>query len=56
MDMLTADVTDHPAVSVGDPVELWGRGLAAEEVARAADTIAYQLTCGLGSRVARETR
>jgi alanine racemase len=56
MDMLTVDVTDLPAVSIGDPVELWGRGLAVEEVARLADTIPYQLTCGVSSRVQREMR
>jgi alanine racemase len=56
MDMLTVDVTDLPRVSVGDPVELWGRDLAVEEIARAADTIPYQLTCGLSIRVPREIR
>ena len=56
MDMLTVDVTDVPAVSVGDPVELWGRGVAVEDVARAADTIPYELTCGVGPRVPREFR
>lgn len=56
MDMLTVDVTDLPAVSIGDPVELWGPRLAVEEVARSADTIPYQLTCGVSSRVQREMR
>jgi alanine racemase len=56
MDMLTVDATGRAEVSVGDPVELWGPGLAAEEVARAADTIAYELTCRVSPRVSRAVR
>lgn len=51
MDMLTVDVTELPAVSVGDPVVLWGKGLAVEEVARHAATIPYTLLCGVTRRV-----
>jgi alanine racemase len=54
MDMITVDVTDLPAVSSGDPVELWGPGLPVEEVARSAGTIPYELTCRVSSRVPRE--
>ena len=56
MDMLTVDVTDLGPVSAGDPVELWGRTLAVEEVARWAGTIPYDLTCSVRSRVPHEFR
>ncbi|HSD53182.1 MAG TPA: alanine racemase [Burkholderiales bacterium] len=56
MDMLTVDVTDLPGVRPGDPVTLWGEGVAVEEVATHAGAIPYELICGVGSRVRRETR
>ncbi len=52
MDMLTIDVTELPRVAVGDRIELWGRELPVERVAAAAGTIAYELTCRVGRRVA----
>jgi alanine racemase len=52
MDMLTIDVTDLEKVEVGDPVELWGETVPVERVAAAAGTIAYELTCRVGRRVA----
>ena len=51
MDMITIDLTDHPEASVGDPVILWGRGLPAEEIARQAGTIPYELFCQVTQRV-----
>ncbi len=51
MDMIAADVTELPGVSVGDRVELWGAGLAVEEVAAAGGTIAYELLCAVSQRV-----
>jgi alanine racemase len=52
MDMLTLDVTTQAdRVQVGDLVELWGPGLAVDEVARNADTIGYQLLTGVSPRV-----
>lgn len=51
MDMITVDLRGHPAASVGDTVTLWGEGLAVEEVAECADTIAYDLLCGITQRV-----
>jgi len=51
MDMIGVDLRSQPQAQVGDPVVLWGRGLPAEEIAEAADTISYQLFCGIGSRV-----
>lgn len=56
MDMVTVDVTDLSAVSVGDPVVLWGEGVPAEEIAQHAGTIAYELICGVSQRVAHEFR
>ncbi|MGD8274394.1 MAG: alanine racemase C-terminal domain-containing protein, partial [Thiohalocapsa sp.] len=35
----------------GDPVQLWGDLVAANDVAAASDTIAYQLFTGLSRRV-----
>jgi alanine racemase len=52
MDMLTIDVTGLPGVAVGDRVELWGPSVPVERVAAAAGTIAYELTCRVGRRVA----
>jgi alanine racemase len=51
MDSITVDLRTQPGVKVGDPVVLWGRGLPIEEIARAADTISYQLLCCITSRV-----
>ena len=56
MDMMAVDVTDLPAARVGDSVVLWGEGLPAERVAPYADTIAYELVCGVTARVAVEWR
>lgn len=56
MDMITIDLTDHPAAAVGDPVVLWGDGLPAERIAEAAGTIAYELLCGVTARVHVELR
>jgi alanine racemase len=51
MDLLTIDLTALPEVLVGDRVELWGRQVPADAVARASDTIAYQLFVNLNRRV-----
>lgn len=45
MDMLCIDLTDHPTLGMGAPVELWGTRLPVAEVARAANTVAYELLC-----------
>jgi len=50
MDMITVDLTDCGG-DVGDEVVLWGEGLAADEVASAAGTIAYELFCHITARV-----
>jgi alanine racemase len=55
MDMIGIDVTDlGQAPRAGDPVILWGSGLPVEEVALWAQTIPYELLCGISQRVAAE--
>lgn len=54
MDMVALDVTDLPPVHVGASVVLWGEGLPAETVAPHADTVPYELLCGVSQRVALE--
>jgi alanine racemase len=51
MDMIAVDVTLVPEVRVGDEVTLWGPGLPVEELARLAQTIPYELLCGVTQRV-----
>jgi alanine racemase len=51
MDMLGVDLGDLPEAEVGSRVTLWGTGLPVEEVASAAGTISYELTCALTARV-----
>ena len=50
MDMIAIDITDIDG-KVGDSVTLWGEGLPAERIAPYADTIAYELVCGISQRV-----
>ncbi|MES1951778.1 alanine racemase [Salinisphaera sp. S4-8] len=51
MDMITVDLRNAPNAAVGDRATLWGGGLDVDEVARHADTIAYELFCRLTPRV-----
>ena len=51
MDLITVDLRDLPDAMVGDEVILWGQGLPIEEIAEAAETIAYELVCRLTRRV-----
>jgi alanine racemase len=53
MDMIGIDVTNlKRAPQLGDPVVLWGQGLPVEEIAVWAETIPYELLCGISQRVA----
>ena len=53
MDMIGIDVSDmQMPPKLGDPVTLWGEGLPVEEIAVWADTIPYELLCGISQRVA----
>ncbi len=51
MDLLCVDLSSLPHIEVGAEVVLWGEELPAEIVARAAETISYELTCGVTKRV-----
>lgn len=51
MDMLCVDLEPVPGAGVGSEVELWGQGVAVDDVAAAAGTIGYELLCGLARRV-----
>ena len=55
MDLSHFDVTDLPPGSVraGDFIELFGRAMPVEDVARAGGTIDYELLTGLGRRYER---
>ncbi len=57
MDMIMVDVTDIAEVQVGETVTLIGQqegeSIWADEVAGWIDTIAYEVLCGIGSRVPR---
>jgi alanine racemase len=53
MDMIGIDVTDLKVeAKLGNPVVLWGEGLCVEEIAVWAQTIPYELLCGISQRVA----
>jgi len=53
MDMICVDLSlsEQGNAKVNDPVVLWGEGLPVEEIAESADTIAYELLCGVTNRV-----
>jgi alanine racemase len=51
MDLMTLDLRGLPQAKVGDPVILWGPDLPVEQVAAAAGTISYELTCSITRRV-----
>ncbi|MFN2414120.1 MAG: alanine racemase C-terminal domain-containing protein, partial [Pyrinomonadaceae bacterium] len=57
MDLTLLDVTDVEGVRVGDRVTLLGadsgRVLPAEDLARTAGTLSYEITCGVSARVPR---
>ncbi|HBD10820.1 MAG TPA: alanine racemase [Porticoccaceae bacterium] len=53
MDFVTVDVSALQPVSIGDTAVFWGEGLPVEEVAAAADTLAYQLLTAVSQRVRR---
>lgn len=57
MDWATIDVTDIPDAAVGDDVTIIGESgdevIRAEDLAAIADTISYEITCGISRRVPR---
>lgn len=56
MDTLMVDLRSQPEANVGDEVILWGKGLSADVIAEAAQTIPYTLFCGITGRVERRIR
>lgn len=60
MDLCMVDVTDVPGVAVGDEVVLLGaqggERITAEELAAHAQTIPYEVICGVGARVPRRVK
>ena len=53
MDMCMIDLTDAPNVGVGDEVTVFGAHNSLDEMAKAAGTIPYELTCAVSKRVPR---
>jgi alanine racemase len=54
MDMITVDVTNVPGESkVGDLVEMMGRHVGVDDIARWSGSIAYEILTRLGSRYLR---
>jgi alanine racemase len=57
MDLTIIDVTDIPDVAPGDCVTLLGMdgelSVPAEEIAKTAGTLSYEITCGISKRVPR---
>jgi alanine racemase len=56
MDMIAVDVTGAPKVATGNKAVVWGEGLPVEEIATHADTIPYELLCGVSQRVPIELK
>jgi alanine racemase len=60
MDLTIVDVTDVEGVEVGERVTLLGEdgglSIPAEDIARTAGTISYEITCGVSQRVPRRYR
>jgi alanine racemase len=57
MDLTTIDITPSPQLKPGDEVTLLGRegeaSLDAQQIARTAGTISYNVLCGISARVRR---
>jgi alanine racemase len=57
MDWTTLDVTDIPVTAVGDDVTIVGASgnemIRSEDLAAIADTISYEITCGISQRIPR---
>lgn len=51
MDLLAIDLSTAPSAGIGSEVLLWGPELPVERIAEMADTIGYELVCGVTRRV-----
>lgn len=56
MDMIAVDVTGAERIVTGNRAVIWGQGLPVEEIANHADTIPYELLCGVSQRVPIELK
>jgi len=52
MDMMTIDLRGHN-IATGDIAELWGENISVDRVAKAANTIGYELLCNVGNQCRR---
>lgn len=53
MDMTMVDVTDIPHIKEGDEVEIFGKHISVQQVAKWCDTIPYEILTGINQRVKR---
>ena len=56
MEMIALDLSSHPTAAIGDTVVLWGDTPAVDDVAAAADTIAYDLLTAAKGEVLKDGR
>lgn len=51
MDMIVINADEHQenSINVGDFAELWGKNVSVDSVARASETIAYEILCNAGN-------
>ncbi len=54
MDMCMIDLSELPEVGVDSEIEIFGKENSLDEMAAAADTIPYELTCSVSKRVPRK--
>ena len=52
MDLIAIDLSNAEMAEIGSSVQVWGDELSVTEIAKAANTIAYTLVCGITQRVA----
>jgi len=53
MDQFCVDVTDVKDIKIGDKVEIFGKNISVDDVAEIAQTINYEIVCGISKRVPR---
>ncbi len=47
MDMMMIDLSNNKTINVGDSIELWGEHIYVDNLAKIANTVGYDLICGL---------
>ncbi|QJC37153.1 alanine racemase [Enterobacteriaceae endosymbiont of Donacia thalassina] len=53
MDMIAIDLTNIPEAKIGSSVELWGKNIKIDDIAKSSNTIGYELMCSVTKRVPR---